>query len=354
MTDNARRCIRRSPTPTPLPRTLAVQVRRAACPLTILFTVTGIGSALHAQDDVPPEAVQRLIRQLDSASLSERSAAERRLQEMGPRILPLLSEPAPSAAARDAIGRIRELLEREQAAQSVLPSRVTLKGEAPLHDVIPVIEAQTGNAIRISGLSVAQLNQTLSFHWHETPFWDCMTFLDRQPHLAVRMSPADGVLEIVPEAPEESQPLVRQTSGAFLVLVQAASLRPDFTDETRRLIRVRFDLVAEPRLRPLFVRVHDGDLLLNAPGEQFLAFNPTASRELPADRPGPVSLTADFVASETWAGDTVALSGKVEVELAAGREEVVFRHLDSAERVIRRRGGVTVTLDRATFRAAED
>ncbi len=338
-------------------------------------------SASAAADEVTGEVVGRLVQQLDSDRLSERAAAERKLQSLGPDVLTHLPAPGRirSAAARDAVRRVRESLERTQAKQSVRPSRVTLNGTHSLREVVRQIATQTGNTVRTMSLSPETLKEPLSCVWQAEPFWDCMETIGRRPELAVRFSPEDGVLEIVPKPTVDEQAIATSNVGAFRIAVRSVTLRPDFTDRTRKVIRVRYDVAAEPRLRPLFVRVSNAYFQLTvsdaaasgssanessangppatpptakgptATGDVLAPLDKNARRERPADRPGPVPLSTDFVVSRDWSGDRVGMTGRIEIEVAAGQEAFVFRNLSTAERVVRRRGGVTVTLDRAVL-----
>ncbi|HEV3024076.1 MAG TPA: hypothetical protein VGX76_16485, partial [Pirellulales bacterium] len=94
--------------------------------------------------------VARLVRQLDSAELSQRDEAERKLLELGPDALPLLPTIRPRTPAEVSlrVTRVQQKLLRAQAAAAMEPSLVTLKGDdLPLSDVLKQIAGQTGNTI---------------------------------------------------------------------------------------------------------------------------------------------------------------------------------------------------------------
>ncbi|MGE4001982.1 MAG: hypothetical protein AB7I48_17390 [Planctomycetaceae bacterium] len=318
-------------------------------------------SACEEAERAAKESVRRLIEQLDVDSLSERVAAERELLELGPDILPHL--PAVGAlstpAAEDAVRRIRERLERAQAERSVLPSRVTLFGAHALREILEQVQAQTGNAVSVTSLPDDWLGRVIPCKWEGATFWECLESIDRQQDVAVRFHPQDGLLEVVPETAIDEPPVRTASFGAFLVTVRSVTRRPDFTDRKCNVIRVRYDVAAEPRLRPLFVRVNDADFRLTAVAEAANDAEPKdataaplsqeARRERPADRPGPVPLSTDFVVPRSWSSHTVHMTGRVEIELASDREAITFRDLGTAEHIIRRRGEVTVTLDKAKF-----
>src|SRR5262249_43432274 len=88
--------------------------------------------------------VRQLLDDLGAATRAQRLAAEKRLFELGPKVLPLLppSDLLPTISVRQAVHRIRVELERIAARESVLPSRVTLKGELSLADTLAEMTRQ--------------------------------------------------------------------------------------------------------------------------------------------------------------------------------------------------------------------
>ncbi|MGD9645026.1 MAG: hypothetical protein AB7U73_04890, partial [Pirellulales bacterium] len=93
----------------------------------------------EAETSEPPSAelaaeVRSLLRQLDSAELARRDAAEARLTELGPAVSELLPRGGQrlSAEVEQRVERIRAKLELARARKFVQPSRVTLKGRSKL------------------------------------------------------------------------------------------------------------------------------------------------------------------------------------------------------------------------------
>ncbi|MCA9056050.1 MAG: hypothetical protein KDA75_19590, partial [Planctomycetaceae bacterium] len=80
--------------------------------------------------DLSPEDVETLIRQLGGERVAERRAAEQKLLDAGPAVLPLLPDVANvvDPAARDALRRLLPELESQAAAAEIRPSRVTCSG----------------------------------------------------------------------------------------------------------------------------------------------------------------------------------------------------------------------------------
>src|SRR5437016_14638307 len=97
----------------------------------VLAVIPGARSRNRAEATTSPDLeveVRQLLTELSGATREQRSLAEKRLLELGPKVLPLLPAPEllPSVSVREAVRRIRVELERIAARESVLPSRVTL------------------------------------------------------------------------------------------------------------------------------------------------------------------------------------------------------------------------------------
>src|SRR5207253_2219181 len=138
---------------------------------------------LIAADSPPSQSeVARLLNQLDADTRAERVAAERRLLELGPDVLPLLPPPEllRSAAVRDAVGKIRVELEQRKARESVLPSRVTLHGKQPVARALDEIARQTGNRVETASLPAAWLDRAVELDFDAVPFWQAIDGIAQQ------------------------------------------------------------------------------------------------------------------------------------------------------------------------------
>ncbi len=311
------------------------------------------GSAAVA-NDVEPVLVQRLVEQLADTSRTTRVAAEQSLRDLGPDVLPHLPSPEEltSAAQRDAVLRLRTLLERQLAEKTVQASHVTLSGKLNLRDVALAIAKQTGNRVSIAGLTSQRLDRQYEIDWMRISFWEAIRELEERAEIRSRLSEEGQQLQLI--AAEGTGPAALMfEKGAFRIVGHSLVCRPDFTDQQRDIVRVRFDVLAEPRLRPLFVRVEHRYFEMTT-GEQVLPpLNPEAKLERPAERRGATPLSIDFITTQPCKIDNALLKGQLDIELAAGEERFVFRHLDTSEGVARRHGGVVVTLDRSSFVAGE-
>jgi hypothetical protein len=118
---------------------------------------------------------------------------------------------------------------------------------------------------------------------------------------------------------------------------------------------VQLSVSAEPRLRPLFLTIADADLSVQAGDQALTPYSPSARRELPMSGRGPAALSAVFsIPAELPESTRLSLRGNFSVKVAAAPTEVRFPRLTDATPLARRRGGVTVTLQRSRFATAAD
>ena len=299
--------------------------------------------------------VAELLAQLDADQRSSRTAAERELLDLGPSILPLLPAPdlLPSVGVRATVVRIRVQLERRQALESVSPTRITLKDRKPLSQLLEAIAEQSGNPIAFSHLPPATLSQELAVDYEGAEFWSALDDLVTRGKLRFDLEKSVSCVWLEPRGDAEAESPVTH-AGAFRISVSEARLRPVFGRTGERQLRVQLTLFAEPRLRPLFLKFAASAISVTAKdGKSLPSRSPGAKYDLPlAEGRQPLRWTLDFVAPHTDILSQASLSGVVHIELAAGQERIRFRNLNAAG-VARRRGGVTVTLQRAKSKPGE-
>jgi hypothetical protein len=111
---------------------------------------------------------------------------------------------------------------------------------------------------------------------------------------------------------------------------------------------------AEPRLRPLFVRIAEADFAADSGAAPLLLFSPKAVTELPMTSRGPVQFNVLFKSPEGDAITAATVRGRVTVHVAAAPAEVRFTDLIKNRVVYLRRGGVSVTLKRTNVTTKPD
>jgi hypothetical protein len=298
-----------------------------------------------ANDPISSEAVAAAVRDLGADTLAERTAAEQSLLGMGPDVLELLPpvDVVEAPAVREAVRRIRTQLELQAARQSILPSPATLVGRMTLRDAAATIGRQTGNLLLIDQLPDEAADRSIDVACESAPFWSCLGDLQQAAGVSWEMVNEPPAVALVPRSVDELPTVASTSSGSFRLSVESVTSKPG-------VVRVQFQLVAEPRLRPLFLKLADADFEARMNDRRLELFSPESKTELPMTTRAPASFAVLFQRpAEVAAPGTLSIKGKLMVETAAAPTEVLFRDLSGTVPVVRRRGGVTVTLQRARY-----
>lgn len=312
------------------------------------------------------DEVRQLVKDLGSDTRAQRAGAERRLRELGPKVLPHLppSELLPSVSVRESVRRIRLDLERIAARESVLPSRVTLRGRLPVGAALGEISRQTGNVLDGRELPQDFLMQPIDFDFDKSSFWESLDDLAARLKVRYRYDPLLRGLKLEPVEPGAEEAAAVGYSGAFRVQVLRAervtgrggrkSSKSATADD---LLRVSLSVRPEPRLRALFLQVPAAEIKARAGDIDLKPFSPEANYELAVGEGGDgVQFQIDFVAPAGVATPTIALSGKLRCTTAAENRPLRFADIAKVQgrdaNIARRRGGVTVVLNHVRIVAA--
>ncbi len=302
-----------------------------------------------ATGDPVRETVIQWILQLEAPSLAERSRAERELLDLGPKILPLLPprDLLSGSASRAAVQRLRIQLQRQLASDSVRPSRVSLSGEFTLTELLTEIAKQSSNPLRLSDSAAPLANDRRRWELEHVTFWEAVDTICRNSgtsSLIPIMFPESDAVWLTLLAQPTARPVVIH-AGVLRVSIVEAKRQSIVGDPNHRLLRVRGELMFEPRLRPLFVHFKAGDFSARPEESAVLpAWNPSARYELPmAGASRRTQVTWDFRTPAEIDWSCFQLDGKLLVQLAAATELIDFE-LPAGQEVLRRRGGVSVRL----------
>lgn len=314
------------------------------------------------------QEVRRLIGELAGEERAARVGAERRLLELGPKVLPLLPAPEllPSVSVREAVRRIRVELERVRARESVEASRVTLAGKKSLAEAISEITRQTGNQIDGRSLAVEVQQQAADLDVRARTFWQAVDEVAARFQVRYEFDARARGLKLTPGAGNgRAANEAVGYSGAFrLAALPAERTRRGAegdkpSGKSSDLLRVMIALMPEPRLRPLFLQVAPKKIAARSGSKTELQpFSPEANLELPLGEGGaPAPIQIDYVIPQNDVSETVSLKGTVTCTTAAASEQIRFRDLAKAAEagsvnIARRRGGVTVALNRVRAAAS--
>ena len=311
---------------------------------------------LVADEAVDELAVRRWVARLDADRKADRDKAKDELLKLGPAALRWLPEPESlgSRATAEAIRKVRVILERQQAEESVLATRLTVAGPLSVGESLRRLSQETGNAIVIDDLSNELLSQPIEFPERST-FWDIMESTSRQYELTWAFAGSPARLRLFPltaaaknESPRDV--LAATQSKAFRIALKSIRERAVVGQDSGPLLRLELDVMSEPRLRPLFLKCSAAEVAVRGvrktiPDDQrWQPYSPEAKLELTFGQGHrQLSVPLDFRRPE---GDWTAISvtGKLQIETAAGEEPLEFPPGAEARGVSRRRGGVTVKI----------
>lgn len=348
-----------------MPRNLSIL--RCVAGVTFVLLVAG---AVRSEDASTPgktvsatefeRTVSQWIRELDAPTRARRETALRQLRELGPRILPLLPAPEllPSASVRDSVAQLRGELERQHARQSMRGSTVSLKGSKPLKEWLQALSTQTGNPLDVSQLPTQTADRIVELDLTNAEFWAVLDRLMKGGDLQISQATSTRGLLLEPREGRDSAADIA-TSGAFRLAAGTAELRPIVGDASQRIVRIPVSITPEPRLRPLFLHFANSEVeARTTDGAAVPSFNPEAKYEIPLGESGlRASLALDYLVSATAPPPRISLSGKLWVTTAADQEPIRLTYIKSfatkrQRGIARRRGAVTVTLQRVTLPVA--
>lgn len=323
------------------------------------FSAWAFISAVLLADDKPNlrREVEELIQRLDASSLLERSHAERQLLDLGPETLPFL--PAPdlmeSVSAREAIRRIRPQLERRAARESAAPSQVSLNAQLTVREILEQIQRQTRNRVSLADPTDPISERRLTVKWEKALFWECLDELCRKCDVEWQFASDLAAIRIAPRRKNRPTPLAVQGTGPFRLSVTGAEVRDVVGNAKERVLRVSGHLSIEPRLRPLLLTMDAKNMNTVTDTDQLLsAWNPDAKYEFPVSSGGrDFPVQCDFLLPVGIDAKTVAVRARFDCIIAASTEPVVFDQKSLTPGTIRRRGGVTVRLRKASFHSED-
>jgi hypothetical protein len=326
-----------------------------SCPLTQQAPAADPPTSPAARSKLA-DAVGQLVTDLSSKQRAKRESARRRLLALGPDILKHL--PAPdtikSAAARTAVRRVRRTLERTAATRSAQASRVTAGNQPRLEDLVASISRQTGNRLELGTLTSKQRRQRVQLDLNRATYWqaiDSMLSLTR-----LNLVHQHGIGTLVPGSNRPPRGSIA-LSGPFRVTATSKPAR-SIPGSDRKLIPLRLEWMAEPRLRPLYLVCRPANFRAlgrfgNDRVKPLLPRSPAATLELPFTGDDPqLKLRLDFETPSKELPRHVSLSGTADVWLAADTQAFAFPARPGAPPSVLRRAGVAVAMSSTRITSA--
>jgi hypothetical protein len=316
--------------------------------------------ALATGADAPtPELkleVNHWVKRLDAPELRMRTEAENKLLAIGPKILDILPQydnhsPATEAQRREAVGRIRDQLERRVAEESTSPTRVTLRAvDRPLSEILADISAQTGNKFKDFRPQMGQTadNPTLSIVFSKTPFWQAVDTTFAKANLAPY--PFAGKDEMGYKSREPNTlPTGGRISYAGPLRLEATTLTAERSLAVAGAGSLKLDIQVawEPRLRPITLKIPLADIRATDDRGNLIAVeNPESESEQTV---GQGNAAVDFqlplVNPPRTARAIGSIKGNLKVLLPGKVETFEFTNLKDARKIEQHRAGVGVFVD---------
>lgn len=319
-------------------------------------------TSLQAEPERAPQAtsdqeqlrnqISQLIPLLESNQRQERRRAELQLISLGKPVLELLPPPelVPGNSAREALKRIRLQIEQRAAEASLKSSMITLKGEHSLQSILDEIVTQSGNPIDINQIPKAVLKNKIRIDFEKTPFWRAIDELSATLSLRYQLNGSNGDLQLLPVASQQAENNQRKPQvdydGPFRIEIANIERRALLGNSDRELLRVTFQILVEPRLRPLFLSYAASEIKAGTKQNlNFAPFNPEAKYELPLGEGGKnLNFTMQWLVDGKQLPKGIQIHGDLKMELAAETLPITFDHLSRSQGAVRRRGNVSVEL----------
>jgi hypothetical protein len=344
-------------------------VRRRARALALklgLLLLGGLGWGLPARaqnaeiDAALRDRVLQLVERLDAPAAEARDAAAASLIKLGPKVLPLLPDPAALKAGprKDALEKVRSALRAKDEDINTAASKATLSGKGiRLSEALQQIQKQTGNALSDmrEQLGTEVTNPALDLDLRDKPFFEVLEEVARQASVALSFSTGDGSIGIMAaampaaDAPNKpiagAKPLV-QFNGPFRVELQQFSLSRDYGAGTPATALARFEVAWEPRLRPMLMKLKTDEIKIT--DDLKAEIKPQVAMEAdevvirPENPSAEVNLNLAAPARE--AKKLASLKVKIEVTIPAGIRTFKVPSLAAKDTTIKQ-GDLSLTLE---------
>jgi hypothetical protein len=322
------------------------------------FTSTRPANAQAAADAALKDRVLQLVERLDADKVEARDTATASLIKLGPKVLPLLPDPATvtSAERKERLGRIRAALAEKQAELNTGASKVTVTGKGiRLSEALQQLQKQTGNAITDlrEQLGTEVTNPALDLDLHDKPFFEALDQIARLAEVTTNFATGDGSIGIMAAASmapapgmpaSKAKPLVLY-SGPFRIELQQVSLSRDFQAGTA-LANVRLEAAWEPRLRPMLLKLKADEMKIVDDRKKDVKPQVAAESDEVVLRPENPSaeLNLNLEAPERDAKKIASLVVKAEVTIPAGIRTFKFPSLAQKDVTVKQ-GDVSLTLE---------
>lgn len=249
-------------------------VRQWFVGILLLVTMASRG-VLSAADAQPDDAeITGLVQRLDSSILEERVQAESKLLDLGPAILDRLptNDVKLSRSATEALRRIRTRLEQDQQRLALEPTTIQIRLDESLSEARTRWERETGNRLLVEDRGEPVFPKPASGE-----FWPIVVGIAESQGLELKYDRDNRAMKFEPRSAES--PWRWAFQGAAACRLRELSRKPFGTGRDR--MTLEFELLYEPRLRPLYSLLRVKDVAVSGPTPDSVeCWNPNASYEI--------------------------------------------------------------------------
>ncbi|HEV3025667.1 MAG TPA: hypothetical protein VGX76_24510, partial [Pirellulales bacterium] len=307
-----------------------------------------------------PAQVRKLVKELDHAEKARRDAAQRKLIELGAKVLDLLPESTDKTPAevRMRLDKVRSELEKTQAESAVESTTITLAGdEIPLSRLLAEFEKQTGNKLEDTRQEFRDdddeknaAEPTFKLAFDKMPFWPALDqALDQAQMTTYPYRTENGALGLIGRA---SSQLDRHGHafyvGSFRVEAKEFFARRDLRDPEGRLLQLTLEAAWEPRVQPIVVvQPFDAIAAFDENGEPVPTSVEVSQLEFAPESADAVNveLPIQFKLPSRGVNRIASLKGKLMAVMPGRVENFRFTDLEKGKKQERRNASVIVTVD---------
>lgn len=296
--------------------------------------------------------MRKLLRDLDSAELATRDAAEKRLIELGPGVVPYLPEISSNTSGEMKIRlqRIRDQLQTSNIKTFFEASLVTLQGKMKAAEAIAQITEQTGNKITLANPEAAA-GVEVELMADKQPFWEVIEELLEQGKLRINTFSGTEGLSLIPEYGEIETPRpAAYINGPFHVEILSVHSTLPFGSPLPGQLDISLAVSWEPRLKPVYVQLPMSQMKakIAESDEELAPTNPQAAPEIPLNTSGSsTQIDLQFERPPRSAGTLEKISGEFVVAIPGEKHKFVFEKFATGKRKSEKFGEVNVILENA-------
>lgn len=286
----------------------------------LLVTMAGFGVLSGAEAQPADAEIARLIQQLDSSSLEERVQAEAELLKLGPAILDRLptSDAKHPRSVADAIRRIRLRLEQDQQRLALEPTTIQVRPDESLLSACDRWATETGNRLLVVDRGEPAFPKPVSGE-----FWPVVVGIAESQGLELVYDRDSRALRF--ETRSDASPWRWAFQGAAACRLRELSRKPFGTGRDR--LTLEFELLYEPRLRPLYSLFRVKDIVVSGPTPDSVeCWNPNASYEiLPPPDGSPLTGRLELLVDEAITFHQLAVRLPIETTVVTFDRELSVR-----------------------------